>query len=77
MATYQVNSNERVFLISYKGFATRNIFCNLKDIPNVLKNEFEVNDEYIISHFWNSKFKRATKKYINEMFISNQIKFKI
>jgi len=78
MATYNVNSNERVFLISRQGFiGSKNIFCNLEDIPEVLKNELEVNDEYTISHFWNSKFKKATKKYMNEMFIANQIEFKI
>ncbi len=77
MAIYQVNSNERVFLIAYQGFKTMNLFCNLKDIPNVLKNEFEKNDQYTISHFWNGKFKRASKKYLNEMFEANQIEFRI
>lgn len=72
-----IDNNQRVFLISYQGFKTMNIFCNLQDIPNVLKNEFEKNDKYIISHFWNGKFKRASRKYLNEMFAANKIDFKI
>lgn len=77
MATYQVNSNERVFLISYLGFKTMNIFCNIKDIPNVLKNDFEKYDQFTISYFCNRKFKKVSKKLLNEMFVNNQIDFKI
>lgn len=72
-----INNEHRVFLIVRKGFSTRHFFCNLEDIPNVLKNELEPNDEYTISEFWNHKFKRASKKLLNEMFQAHKIDFKI
>jgi len=72
-----INNNERVFLIHRKGYFTRTYFVNLKDIPTVLKTELEQNDEYTISEFWNYKFKRCSKKHLNEMFTANKIDYKI
>lgn len=72
-----LGGNERVFLIHREGFFTRDYFCNLKDIPFVLKNELEANDSYTISEYWNKAFKRCSKKHLNEMFTANQIDFKI
>ena len=72
-----IDNNQRVFLIHREGFSTRDFFCNIQDIPNIIENELELNDNYTISGYWTKKFKRISKKTLNEMFISNQINFKI
>lgn len=73
-----IDNNQRIFLIRSQGFGTqKDIFCNIKDIPKVLKNNFNKNDEFKIYHYWNRTLKPCSKKYINEMFYANQINFKI
>ena len=72
-----INSDSRVFLISREGFSTRDYFCNIKDIPKIIREELEPNDSYKILEYWNKKFTRVSKKRINEMFEANQIDFKI
>lgn len=73
-----IDNNQRKFLIQSQGFGSqKDIFCNLADIPNVLKSEFEANEEFKIYEYWNRKLKRASKKFINEMFVSNQVNYKI
>jgi hypothetical protein len=72
-----INNNERVFLIHREGFFVRDYFCNLADIPNILSNELEKHDNYTVSEYWNKKFKRCSKKHLNEMFAANKIEFKI
>lgn len=72
-----LGGNERVFLIHREGFFTSDYFCNLKDIPTVLKDMLEPNDSYTISEYWNKKFKKCSKKHLNEMFAAHKIKFTI
>lgn len=72
-----IDNNQRVFLIIRKGFSDRKYFVNLKDIPNILNNELEKHDDFTIQEFWNFKFKRCSKKHLNEMFTANQINYKI
>lgn len=72
-----IDNNQRKFLVQSIGFRSVDIFCNLHHIPEVLKTQFEANDEFKIFHYWNRKLKPCSKKYINEMFVSNQIDFKI
>jgi len=72
-----IDNNSRVFLIHRIGFFTRDYFCNLEDIPVILKTELEPNDQYTISEYWNKKFKRCSKKHLNEMFAANKVDFKI
>jgi hypothetical protein len=72
-----INNNERVFLIHREGFFVRDYFCNLAYIPNILSNELEKHDNYTVSEYWNKKFKRCSKKHLNEMFAANKIEFKI
>lgn len=73
-----INNNERKFLVQSQGFGNqKDIFCNLKDIPTVLKSEFQTNEEFKIYEFWNRKLKVCSKKHINEMFESNQVNFRI
>jgi hypothetical protein len=72
-----INNSQRKFLVQSIGFRSVDIFCNLEHIPNVIKSQFEANEEFKIFHYWNRKLKPCSKKYINEMFASNQIDFKI
>jgi hypothetical protein len=73
-----IDNNQRKFLVQSQGFGgQQDIFCNLKDIPNVIKEEFEPNEEFKIYEFWNRKLKVCSKKHINSMFEANKIDFKI
>ncbi len=73
-----IDNNQRKFLVQSQGFGnTVDIFCNLKDIPKVLKTAFVPNDEFKVFEYWNRKLKRCSKKHLNEMFAANQITFKI
>lgn len=73
-----IDNNQRKFLVQSQGLGTtKDIFCNLSDIPAVLKSEFEPNEEYLIFEFWNRRLKRCSKKHLNEMFEANQVNFKI
>jgi len=72
-----IENNERVFIVHRNGFFTRDYFVNIKDIPTVITQELEKNDEYIILEYWNKKFKRVSKKNLNAMFTANNINFKI
>lgn len=71
-----IDNNQRVFQVIRKGFFTRQYFCNIEDIPTVLK-ELEPNDEFTISECWNGNFTRVSKKRLNEMFKANNIDFKL
>jgi len=73
-----IDNNQRKFLVQSQGFGgQRDIFCNLKDIPEVLRQEFEPNEEFKVFEYWNRKLKRCSKKHLNEMFVANQVNFKI
>ena len=73
-----IDNNQRKFLVQSLGLGgSKDIFCNLKDIPNVLIQAFEPNEQYKIYEFWNRKLKVCSKKHLNEMFVANQINFKI
>lgn len=75
--TTQINSDERVFLVHMDGFFNRDYFCNLAAIPEILTKELERNDSYTISEYWNKKFKKCSKKHLNEMFVANKINHKL
>lgn len=72
-----IENNERVFIVHRNGFFTRDYFVNIKDIPTIITQELEKNDEYIILEYWNKKFKRVSKNNLNAMFTANNINFKI
>lgn len=74
--TTTIDNSQSVFIVQREGISTNTIFCNLADIPEVLKT-FEVNDQFIIFRYWNFKPKKLSKKALNELFKSNQINFKI
>ena len=75
--TTTIDNNQRKFLVQSTGWTTTDIFCNLKDIPAVLKQAFEPHEEYKIYEYWNRKLKVCSKKHLNEMFAANKIDFKI
>ena len=58
-----IDNNQRKFLVQSQGFSTTDIFCNLKDIPVVLKEAFEPHDNYVIFEYWNRKLKKCSKKH--------------
>lgn len=72
-----INNNQRKFLVQSQGWTSTDIFCNLQDIPKVIKEGFAPHEEFKIYEFWNRKLKVCSKKHINEMFEANQINFKI
>lgn len=73
-----LNNNERVFLVQNQGFGNRkDIFCNLANIPFILAEYFEPNEDFKIFEYWNRKIKFCSKKHLNEMFKANQVNFKI
>lgn len=73
-----IDNNQRKFLVQNQGFGGQtDIFCNLKDIPNVLKEAFEPNEPIKIYEYWNRRLRVCSKKHLNEMFAANQISFKL
>jgi hypothetical protein len=72
-----IDNTQRKFLVQSQGFSTQDIFCNLADIPTVLKQVFEPHDNYKIFEYWNRRFKACSKKYLNEMFADNNIEYRI
>lgn len=73
-----IDNNQRKFLVQSQGFGSwKDIFCNMADIPNVLKSEFENNEEFKIYEFWNRKLKQCSRKHMNEMFKANRIDYVI
>jgi len=73
-----IDNNQRKFLVQSVGFGnTYDIFCNLKDIPTVLNEVAPTNSEYKVYEYWNRKLTRCSKRHLNEMFVANQIDFKI
>lgn len=73
----KIDNNQRVFLVKKLGYFGRAAFCNLKDIPAVLGELLAEHDEFAIYEYFNHKFKKCSKKHLNEMFVANQVDFKI
>ncbi len=73
-----IDNTQRKFLVQSLGFGnTVDIFCNLKDIPAVLKESLEPHQEFKVYEFWNRKLARLSKKRLNEILAANKIDFKI
>ena len=74
MTTTTINNDQRKFLVQNQGFgSTKDIFCNLHDIPFVLSEYFEKNEEYKVFEYWNRKLKQVSKKKLLELYQANQI----
>ncbi len=71
----KIDNTQRKFYIQEFGWSSNSYVCNLKDIPKVIK-EIADKEPYKIYHIWNHQMKAVSKKYLNEMFEANQIKFK-
>ena len=66
-----VNNNQRVFQVI--DAHSRNYFCNLNQLNEViLTNDLE-QGTFKINHFWNGKFKRVTKDYLKQFFEANGV----
>ena len=73
-----INNDRRKFLVQSQGFGSqRDIFCNLEAIPDVLRIEFQPNEEFKVYEYWNRKLKQKKKKRLNEIFAANQVNYKI
>lgn len=69
-----IDSTQRTFLVQSQGFGnTKDIFCNLRDIPKIIRNEFAPNEEYKVFEYWNRTLKRVSKKHLKELYTANQI----
>ena len=62
-----IDNLQSVFVVEREGISKNSIFCNLHDIPKVLK-EFEKNDNFVVFSYWNYKPKKLTKKGLNDLF---------
>lgn len=67
-----IDNNQRVFLVvdSY----SRNYFCNLNQLNEVITENSLTEGYYTVYHFWNNKPQKATKKLLTEMFEAQGIK---
>lgn len=72
-----IDNNQRKFLVQSKGWSNTDIFCNLADIPKVLKKAFSHKEEFQVFEYWNRRLKKCSKKHLNDMFAANQVNFKI
>jgi len=69
-----IDNNQRKFLVQSQGFGTqKDIFCNLHDIPFILSEYFEKNEQYKVFEFWNRNLKIVSKKKLLELYKANQI----
>jgi hypothetical protein len=69
-----LDNSQRIFLVQSQGFGnTKDFFCNLSNIPFILAEYFEPNEDYKIFEYWNRKLKVCSKKHLNDMFKANQI----
>ena len=68
-----IDNTQRKFLVQSQGLGQRDIFCNLNDIPFILNEYFEVNEEYKIFEYWNRKLKNVGKKWLKELYKENQV----
>lgn len=72
-----IDNQSRVFVIVRQDFFTRSYVCNLEQIPQIIINELEKNDEFYIMELFNFKLKKCSKKHLNQMFEANKIDFKL
>ena len=66
-----IDNNLRVFQVLTSNGAQ--VFCNLNQLNEVVK-ELGCREGYFkINHFWNNKAQKVTKKHLNELFEANQL----
>ena len=65
-----INNSLRVFqVVTSTGYQ---FFCNIDQLNYIINSECKTG-YFKIYHFWNNKPKLVTKKYLLELFESNQI----
>jgi len=67
----EIDNNQRVFQVIDNH--SRNYFCNLDQLNQVIKENNLREGYYKVFHFWNNKPKRASKKLLTEMFEASGI----
>lgn len=67
-----IDNSQRVFLIHGTGWNSQKYFCNMADLVKCAK-EFEVNQPYVIYHFWNNKPVKLSPKKVIELLQANQL----
>lgn len=67
-----IDNNQRVFLLQATGWSSAHFFCNMADIVTCA-GQFEKNQPYTISHFWNGQPKKLTTKKVIELLEANQL----
>jgi hypothetical protein len=72
-----INTLSRIFLIQRLGFFTREYICNAEQIPEILKNELEVNDDFVIYEIVGCKMKKCSRTALNKTFKTQKIDFKL
>lgn len=66
-----INNDLRVFqIVTSSG---KQVFCNIEQLNEVIK-ELECKEGYFkINHFWNNKPQKVSKKYLRELFTANNL----
>ena len=72
-----INNNLRKFVITSLGWSNKDIFCNLEEIPKVLKEYLDATEDFKIYEYWNRSLKVCSMKLLNEMFEANGIDYRI
>lgn len=73
-----LDNTQRVFLIQGQGLGTQpDIFCNLEHIPSVIHEVFIPEHEFKIYEWWNRKWKKCSRKHLNNMFSANGVNYKL
>ena len=64
-----INNDIRVFqVLTSNG---KQVFCNLHDLNQVIKELGTHAGYFKINHFWNNKPEKVSKKYLKELFEAN------
>jgi hypothetical protein len=66
-----INNNLRVYHVTTS--TGKQAFCNIEDLNKVVK-ELDTHQGYFkVSHFWNNKPQRLSRKALDEMFNGSQL----
>ena len=66
-----LNSASRTFRVVTS--VGNQVFCNLDQLNEVVKELGTHPGYFTINHFWNNKAKKVSKKYLKELFEANQL----
>lgn len=69
-----IDNNTRVFQVVTS--TNKQAFCNLEQLNSVVEMLGTNEGYFTIYHFWNSKPKKVSKKYLKELFEANNLELK-